>query len=99
MIRLKRVAASLFASAAIVATAAAPASAQGPVVTAGLVNVTITNVANNNTVQLTVPVNAAVAICADVDVNAAVLLAAINDPDDTTFDCDARAKQDVTVTA
>ena len=100
MRNIKRMAAAFFASGALLATAAAPASAHPALVTGGLVNVTITNVANNNTVQLTVPVNAAVAICADVDVNAAVLLALINDPGDTTtLTCDARANQDVTVTA
>ena len=72
---------------------AAPASAQP------LVDVDIRNVLNNNTVQITVPVNAAVAICADVDVNVAILLAAIADPDVNTFNCDARANQDVTITA
>ncbi|MBW3592525.1 MAG: hypothetical protein KY396_02410 [Actinobacteria bacterium] len=98
MIRLKRIAATLFATGALAGLTAMPAAAQ-PVVTGGLVNVTITNVANNNTVQIAVPVNAAVAICADVDVNAAVLLAAIADPDVNTFNCDARANQDVTITA
>lgn len=43
--------------------------------------------------------NAAVAICADVDVNPAVLLAAINDPDVNMFECDARANQDFRIFA
>lgn len=78
MIRPKRVFASLFASAAIFATAAAPASAQGPVVTGGLVNVTIVDFADVNIEDVTVqiPVSAAANVC---DVNAAVLLAAIED--------------------
>jgi len=38
-----------------------PASAASPVVTGGLVNVTIANVANNN--QVAVPIQVAAAIC------------------------------------
>ena len=45
------------------------ASAQ-PVVTGGLVNVTITNVLNNNSVAVQIPVNAAANICG---LNVAVL--------------------------
>lgn len=41
---------------------AAPAMAQ-PVVTGGLVNVTVTNLLNNNTVQVAIPVDAAANIC------------------------------------
>ena len=89
MIRLKRVAASLFASGAIVAMAAVPATAApqgGPVVTGGLVNVTIVDAIdiNRNTVQI--PVAAAANVC---DVNVAILLAAIEDTG--TANCDARA--------
>ena len=48
---------------AVTAGAALPASAASPVVTGGLVNVTIANVANNNQVQVAVPIQAAAAIC------------------------------------
>jgi len=48
--------------------AATPAQAAGPVVTGGLVNVTLTNVLNNNQVQVAVPIQAAAAICG-VEVN------------------------------
>ena len=44
---------------------AAPAAAQ-PVITGGLVNITITNVLNNNTVTVNVPVNVAANVCAQV---------------------------------
>jgi hypothetical protein len=98
MLRAKKLLASLFVTGLLSVGLAAPASAQ-PVVTGGLVNVTLTNVLNNNTVQIAVPVNAAVAICANVDVNAAVLLAAISDPDVNTFTCRARGVQEVTLTA
>ncbi len=47
---------------AVTAGAALPASAASPVVTGGLVNVTIANVANNNQVQVA-PIQAAAAIC------------------------------------
>jgi hypothetical protein len=56
---------------------AAPVAAQ-PVITGGLVNVTIVNFADVNLEDITVqiPVSAAANVC---DVNAAVLLAAIED--------------------
>ena len=83
----RRLLASVFTTMAL-AIGFAPAASAQP-----LVNVEI----NDNVI--TVPVNAAVAICADVDVNAAILLAAINDPDVNVFDCDARANQDVEIRA
>jgi hypothetical protein len=96
MLRAKKLLASLFATGMLVVGVITPtASAQQT----GLVNVSIKNVLNNNTVQVAVPINAAVAICANVDVNAAVLLAAINDPDVNTFTCRARGNQEVTLTA
>lgn len=95
MLKPKRFIAAVFAAALLSFGVSAPASAQQT----GLVNVNITNVLNNNTVQVAVPVNAAVAICANVDVNAAVLLAAINDPDVNTFTCRARGNQQVSLTA
>jgi catabolite regulation protein CreA len=92
---IKKLLATTFATALMAFGVAAPASAQQT----GLVNVNIKNVLNNNTVQVAVPVNAAVAVCANVDVNAAVLLAAISDPDVNTFTCRARGNQEVTLTA
>jgi hypothetical protein len=96
MRKMKKFIASLFATGLLAVGVAAPsASAQQT----GLVNVNIDNVLNNNHVNVAVPVNAAVAICANVDVNAAVLLAAINDPDVNTFTCRARGNQEVSLTA
>ncbi len=90
--RTKKLVASLFATALLFAGLALPASAQ-PVVTGGLVNVTITNVANNNTVTVAVPINAAAAICG-VDVN---VLSALEEGEEFN-DCTARGNQNVSVT-
>ena len=64
MTQVKRRIATVVAAAglAIAPVAAIPASAQ-PVVTGGLVNVTITNLLNNNTVQVAIPVDAAANVC------------------------------------
>jgi|RhiMetdeSRZDD1v2_1073273.scaffolds.fasta_scaffold525682_1 hypothetical protein len=66
---LKRIGAAGFTSAALFMGIAAPASAQ-PIVTGGLVNVTIVDVLNNNTVTVPVAVglNLAANVC-DVNVN------------------------------
>ena len=72
-----------------------PATAQ-PVQVGNLVNVNISNVLNNNTVQVTVPINVAANICG-VDVE--VLVLATQEAGDQTFtDCDARGNQEVSVT-
>ena len=76
--------------------AAAPAQAAGPVVTGGLVNVTLTNVLNDNQVQIAVPIQAAAGICG-VTVN--VLSAALAPTGMQTFECPAsNGNQDVTAT-
>ena len=67
--------------------AAAPAQAAGTLVTGGLVNVTLTNVLNDNQVQVAVPIQAAAAICG-VTVN--VLSAALAPTGTQTFTCPAR---------
>ena len=73
----------------------ASASAQ-PVNIGNLVNVNISNVLNNNDVDVTVPINVAANICG---VDVAVLVLATADPGDQTFvDCDARGNQRVEVT-
>ncbi len=58
---LKAAVVTLVASLAIFGATAAPASAQ-PVVTGGLVNVTVTNVLNNTTITILEDVNIAVAL-------------------------------------
>jgi hypothetical protein len=84
----RKLVAGLFASAAL-ATGASPALAApqgGPVVTGGLVNVTIVDAVdiNRNTVQI--PVAAAANVC---NVDIAILLAQINQAGVGT--CDAQA--------
>ncbi len=70
------------------------ASAQ-PINVGNLVNVNISNVLNNNDVDVTVPINAAANICG-VDVDVLVLATAPSGPQ--VVDCDARGNQEVTVT-
>jgi hypothetical protein len=84
-VRTRKLAASLFASGLLAVGIAAPASAQ-PVVTGGLINVTLVDVLNQNNVAVQVPVGIAANVC---DVNAAVLLAAVRDTGSATCDADA----------
>ena len=89
MLKSRRFFATLFATALLGVGFASPASAQQT----GLVNVEITNVANNNIVTIQVPINAAANICGvDVTVVAAVLGAAGVQDFDTT-ECRATGKQ------
>jgi hypothetical protein len=90
LVRTKRLMASFFASALLLAGLAAPAGAQQQ----GLVNVNIENVANDTQVAVTVPINAAANICG---VSVDILSAAFAPTGLQSFDCDARANQDVTV--
>ena len=62
MKRTKKLVASLFAATLMAVTAAAPASAQ-PVITGGLVNITIVDVLNNNDVNVQVPIGIAANVC------------------------------------
>lgn len=91
---IRRAAAAAMMTGVLSAGVALPASAQGPVVTGGLVNVTLTNIANNNQVTVTIPIQAAANICG---VTVAVLSGQLqNGP----VDCTASPSQgtDVTVT-
>lgn len=56
---IRKAGATVFATAALFGAVAAPAGAQQ----SGLVNVDVSNVLNNNTVQVTIPINAAANIC------------------------------------
>ena len=87
------------AATAALATAATlgstgPAQAQ-PINVGNLVNVNISNVLNNNDVDVAVPINAAANICG-VDVDVLVLALAPSGPQ--VVECNARGKQDFTVT-
>lgn len=73
----------------------ASAGAAAPVNVGNLVNVNVSNVLNNNDVDVTVPINAAANICG-VDVD--VLVLATAPTGDQTVDCEARGNQQVTVT-
>lgn len=73
---------------------AATASAS-PVVTGGLVNVTITNLLNNNTVAVQIPINAAANIC---NVQVPVISTVVNSGG--TYTCTARSgAQSLSITA
>ena len=87
---MKRILAVLATTALMVAMLAMPASAQ-PVVTGGLVNVTIVDFADVTVEDVTiqVPVAAAVNICPNVDVE--IITEAAGD-ENTVITCDARAR-------
>jgi hypothetical protein len=61
-VRTRKLAASLFASGLLAVGAAAPASAQ-PIITGGLVNITIVDVLNDNEVNVQVPIGVAANVC------------------------------------
>jgi hypothetical protein len=86
MSRARRLSASLFATAVLAFAAAAPAGAQpvGNIGAGNLVNVQITanNILNNNDVDVTVPISAAVGIAANV-CGVAVDVLAIDQPGET----------------
>ena len=63
---VRKACASLFAASAIAFGVGIPAASAQPVVTGGLVNVTVTNLLNNNTTTVTVPVGVALNIAANV---------------------------------
>ena len=55
--------ASVFATGLLAVGAAAPASAQPPVITGGLVNITIVDVLNDNQINVQVPIGIAANVC------------------------------------
>jgi hypothetical protein len=75
MRRTKKFAASLFASGILAAGLAAPTASAQPVVTGGLVNVTIVDLLDVRDVNVGVGVaaNIAATLCDTADINAAVL--------------------------
>jgi hypothetical protein len=89
--RIRKLVASLFATGLFVVGAAAPASAQPPVITGGLVNITIVDVLNNNEVNVQVPIGVAANVCG---VQANVLAqGGIQEP----VDCTAATTQELPV--
>jgi hypothetical protein len=71
---MRKLIATLFATATIGATALAPAASAQPIITGGLVNITVTNLLNNNTVTVQVPIALALNLAANVcGVNVGVL--------------------------
>src|ERR1051326_4767732 len=74
--KVKLFAAATMATGALAAGIGASGASAQPVITGGLVNVTVTNLLNNNDVAVTVPVQAGVNLGANVcGVDAAVLAA------------------------
>ena len=86
--KARKFVASLFATGLMAVGLAAPASAQPNIVVGqGLVNVTIVDAVDIGDVTVKLPVAVAANVC---DVNAAVLLAAIEDTGSAS--CDARGE-------
>lgn len=83
---MRRLFATLFLTCAMAVGVTAPiASAQGPIVTGGLVDVTIVDVLNNNTILSDINVAAAVAVAANVcDVGVNVLATQLGSGNDAT---------------
>jgi hypothetical protein len=93
---MRKLAATLFLTAAVAVGTVAPAASAQPVITGGLVNVTVTNVLNDNTVVVTldrvVTVGAALNIAANVcDVTVGVLAQQLNAGDTTCSNADQTA--------
>lgn len=62
MLKSRKFLASIFTTAVVAVGFAGPAAAQ-PVVTGGLVNITVVDVLNNNQVSVQVPIGIAAAVC------------------------------------
>jgi hypothetical protein len=89
-VKVRKLAASLFATGLLAVGVAAPASAQ-PVVTGGLVNITIVDILNDNEVNVQVPIGVAANVCG---VQANVLAqGGIQEP----VDCTAATTQELPV--
>jgi hypothetical protein len=90
MHKFKKVSAALFSTGILVAGIAAPSAGAQPVVTGGLVNVTVTDidvVVQDINVGVGVAANVAAALCDTADVNAAVLATqVVRDGDTVTCD-------------
>jgi hypothetical protein len=87
MHKVRKFAAGLATTGLLAAGVAAPTASAAPVVTGGLINVTLVDVLSHDEIAVQVPVGIAANVC---DVNAAVLLAAVRDTGSAT--CDATAE-------
>jgi hypothetical protein len=72
MRRTKKLVASLFATGLLAVGVSMPTASAAPIITGGLVNVTVVDVLNNTQVAVQVPVGVAANVCG---VNAAAILA------------------------
>ena len=89
--KVRKLMASVFATGLLAVGAAAPASAQPPVITGGLVNITIVDVLNDNQINVQVPIGVAANVCG---VQANVLArGGIQEP----VDCTAATTQELPV--
>jgi hypothetical protein len=87
MRKVKKLLATTFATGLMAIGVAAPTASAQPVVTGGLINVTLVDVLSHDNIAVQVPVGIAANVC---DVNAAVLLAAVRDTGSAT--CEATAE-------
>ena len=87
MRKIKKLVATTFATGLMAVGVAAPTASAQPVVTGGLINVTLVDVLSHDEIAVQVPVGIAANVC---DVNAAVLLAAVRDTGSAR--CDATSK-------
>jgi hypothetical protein len=91
MRKTKRLVAALFSTGLLAVGIAAPTASAQPVITGGLVNVTVFDVLNNNDVNVQVPIGIAANVCG---INAAVIAhQEVTQP----LDCSSSTMQDLPV--
>jgi hypothetical protein len=91
MTKLKKFVATTFATGLIAAGASVPTASAQPVITGGLVNITVVDVLNNNDVNVQVPIGIAANVCG---INAAVIAhQEVTQP----IDCTSSTTQDLPV--
>jgi hypothetical protein len=88
MRKIKKLVATTFATGLMAVGVAAPTASAQPVITGGLVNVTLVDVLSHDEIAVQVPIGVAANVC---DVNAAVLLAAIEDTGSARCDATSNA--------
>jgi hypothetical protein len=89
---MRKFVATLFLTAALAVGAVAPTASAQPVVTGGLVNITVVDVLNDNTVTVTVPIALALNLAANVcDVTVGVLAQQVARGDTTCSNADQTA--------